>query len=115
MLGVESLKLLVVKKLRKQFERVQVEVEAYPAIIREVYSTTGTRDKQIRETVVVPTRQHVEALVKDEDFKEVLSEYPDFATDLVASIYNYPQCKVLDVVRAGSRAFIARSTRVSII
>jgi len=34
MLGVESLKLLAVKKLRKQFERDQVEVEAYPAIIR---------------------------------------------------------------------------------
>lgn len=65
MLGVESLKLIALKKLRKQFEREQVEVEAYPTIIREVYSTTGTRDKQIRETVVVPTGQHVEALVKE--------------------------------------------------
>jgi hypothetical protein len=114
MLGVESLKPLVVKKLRKQFERDQVEVEAYPAIIREVYSTTGTRDKQIRETAVVPTGQHVEALVKDEDFKEVLSEYPEFATDLVTSI-TIRSVRFVDVVRAGSRAFIDRSTRVSTI
>ncbi|KAF8251767.1 hypothetical protein K440DRAFT_43594 [Wilcoxina mikolae CBS 423.85] len=84
MLGVESLKTLAVKQLQKQLEGQQIKAEAYPSIIMEIYSTTSTQNKDIRDAIIQATKVHVKALEKDEDFKVVISEYPDFAIGLMA-------------------------------
>jgi hypothetical protein len=84
MLDVPDLKLAAMKKLQSQLEKNWV-AESFSEIVKEVYSTTNTRDKEIRDLVISSALAHLVELCQVEGFKEVLNEFGEFSGVLVMS------------------------------
>jgi hypothetical protein len=81
-----------VKLLQKQLKGQQIKAEVYPSIIMEIYSITNSCNNDIRDAVIQATKVHVKALEEDEDFKVVVSEYPDFAIGLMTFLDACSSC-----------------------
>jgi len=84
MLDVPDLKLAAVKKLQSQLEKNWV-AESFSEIVKEVFSTTNTRDKEIRDLIISSALAHLAELCGVEDFKEILNEFGEFSGGLVMS------------------------------
>jgi hypothetical protein len=84
MLDVPDLKLIVTEKLQSQLEDDWVAV-GFPELVKEAYSATNARDKEIRDIMVNHALKHIDELRKLEEFKEVLSEIGEFSGGLVMS------------------------------
>jgi len=84
MLDVPDLKLIVTEKLQSQLEDHWVAV-SFPELVKEAYSVTNARDKEIRDIMVNYALKHIDELRKLEAFKEVLSEIGEFSGGLVMS------------------------------
>jgi hypothetical protein len=84
MLDVPDLKLIVTEKLQSQLEDYWVAV-GFPELVKEAYSATNARDKEIRDIMVNHALKHIDELRKLEEFKEVLSEIGEFSGGLVMS------------------------------
>jgi hypothetical protein len=84
MLDVPDLKLAAVKKLQSQLED-NWTAASFSGIVKEVYSTTNSRDKKIRDLIIKSALKHHTELCKIEEFKEVLNEFGEFSGGIVMS------------------------------
>ncbi|KAF8541486.1 BTB/POZ protein [Trichophaea hybrida] len=85
MLDVPNLKLIAMEKLKSQFEDHWVAA-SFSEIIKETYSMTNVRDKEIRDLIVTTAAKHLDELRKLEEFKELLGEIGEFSGGLVMSM-----------------------------
>src|SRR5207248_1655097 len=95
--GVLALK----QKAKKKFkEAVSVgwNMDDFPRVISETYSSTPSNDRGLRDVVAEATHKHINALLKKENFRDVLEDSTGFAaevTQLLASDrkkYKCPNC-----------------------
>jgi len=76
------------------------EMDDFPVAIASAYSTTSSADRGLRDLLVSTSLEHINDLLKNDDFKQVLRETLGFAADLVQSqdhkirmtIYYCPNC-----------------------
>lgn len=59
------------------------EMDDFPVAIARVYSTTVASDRGLRDLLVDTCLEHIDRLLENDDFKQVLRETLDFAADLV--------------------------------
>ncbi|PKY07468.1 BTB/POZ domain protein [Aspergillus campestris IBT 28561] len=77
------------------------EMDDFPVAIARAYSTTVASDRGLRDLLVDTCLEHIDDLLEDDDFKQVLRETLDFAADLVQkqiyhsdkTIYRCPSCR----------------------
>jgi len=84
MLDVPDLKLVAMEKLQSQLKDHWVAAN-FTEIVKETYSVTNARDKEIRDLMVTSALNHIDELCKLEKFKEVLCEIGEFSGGLIMS------------------------------
>jgi geranylgeranyl pyrophosphate synthase len=87
MLDVPDLKALVTKKLQAQLEK---EWSNLAEVLKEAYSITNTRDKEIRGVLVALAVENLDELLKKEDFTGALNEVAEFSGALVMAMKAVP-------------------------
>ncbi|KAF8251772.1 POZ domain-containing protein [Wilcoxina mikolae CBS 423.85] len=87
MLDVLDLKVLATKKLQTQLE---MEWSNLAEILKEAYSITNPRDKEIRDVLVASAMKHLDELLKKEDFTGALNEVAEFSGTLVIAMKAAP-------------------------
>ncbi|CRG91090.1 hypothetical protein PISL3812_08138 [Talaromyces islandicus] len=60
------------------------EMDDFPVAITEAYSTTPREDRGLRDPLVQTSLEHLDVLLKNEEFKHVLRNILEFAADLIA-------------------------------
>ncbi|KAL4912601.1 BTB/POZ protein [Aspergillus aurantiobrunneus] len=78
------------------------EMDDFPIAIASAYSTTSFADRGLRDLLVSTSLEHINDLLKNDDFKQVLRETMGFAADLVQSqdhpvstvTYQCPNCSM---------------------
>jgi len=88
MLDTPDLKVLVTKKLQIQLKN-WVAAD-FPAMVRELYSTTNKQDKEIRSALVGAAKDHIDELLKVEEFKKVIEEFGEFSAALLVVVRTPP-------------------------
>ncbi|KAE8368636.1 BTB/POZ protein [Aspergillus caelatus] len=99
--GVPQLK----QKAKDKFEtiaRTCWDMDDYPIAISEAYQRTHKEDRGLRDILVSISREHLDKLLENEDFRTVLEEVLGFAADLVqhptgnngVTKYRCPSCKL---------------------
>jgi hypothetical protein len=83
MLDVPDLKALVTKKLQAQLEK---QWSNLAEVLKEAYSITNTRDKEIRDVLVALAVENLDELLKKEDFTGALHEVAEFSGALVIAM-----------------------------
>lgn len=84
MLDSPDLKVLATKKLQIQLQN-WVAAD-FPAMVREIYSTTNKQDKDIRNALVAAAKEHIDDLLKVEEFKEMIEEFGEFSAALLVVV-----------------------------
>jgi hypothetical protein len=84
MLDVPDLKFVAMEKLQLQLED-HWAAASFTEIVKETYSVTNARDKEIRDLMITSALNHIDELRKLEEFKEVLCEVGEFSGGLVIS------------------------------
>ncbi|KAF8541485.1 BTB/POZ protein [Trichophaea hybrida] len=87
MLDVPDLKVLATKKLQTELEK---EWSNLADILKEAYSITNSRDKEIRDLLVASAVKHLDELLKKEDFTGALNEVAEFSGTLVIAMKAAP-------------------------
>jgi hypothetical protein len=78
-----------IPKLKEQSrEKFSIAMEAcweddFPIAIASAYSTTTSADRGLRDLLVSTSLKHIDILLKNEDFKQVLRDTLGFGADLV--------------------------------
>jgi hypothetical protein len=88
MLDTPDLKVLATKKLQIQLQN-WVTAD-FPAMVREIYSTTNKQDKDIRNALVAAAKRHIDELLKVEEFKEVIEDFGEFTAALLVVVRTPP-------------------------
>jgi len=88
MLDVPDLKVLITKKLQAQLEK---EWSNLAEVLKEAYSITNTRDKEIRDVLVALAVENLDELLKKEDFTGALHEVAEFSGALVIAMKATPK------------------------
>lgn len=78
------------------------EMDDFPVAITEAYSTTSRGDRGLRDPLVQISLEHLDVLLKNEEFKHVLRNILEFAADLVQQrsyppsmkSYRCPSCSI---------------------
>ncbi|KAL3474861.1 BTB/POZ protein [Aspergillus californicus] len=76
------------------------EMDDFPIAIASTYSTTASADRGLRDLLVSTSLEHINDLLKNDDFKQTLGETLGFAADLVqnqdhqvsTTTYHCPRC-----------------------
>ncbi|KAL4777963.1 hypothetical protein BJX76DRAFT_363185 [Aspergillus varians] len=76
------------------------EMDDFPIAIASAYSTTASTDRGLRDLLVSTSLEHINDLLKNDDFKQTLRETLGFAADLVqnqghqvsTTTYHCPNC-----------------------
>ncbi|KAL2864416.1 BTB/POZ protein [Aspergillus lucknowensis] len=76
------------------------EMDDFPVTITSTYSTTTPTDRGLRDLIISTCLEHLNKLLENDDFKQVLRETLGFAADLVQSrghhtsttTYHCPNC-----------------------
>lgn len=76
------------------------EMDDFPVAIAKAYSTTVASDRGLRDLLIETCLEHIDELLGNDDFKQVLRETLDFAADLVQeqdhqssmTTYRCPSC-----------------------
>jgi len=84
MLDTPDLKVLATRKLQMQLKNWVVA--DFPAMVRELYSTTNKQDKEIRSALVAAAKDHIDELLKMEEFREVIEEFGEFTAALLVVV-----------------------------
>lgn len=88
MLDVPDLKVLITKKLQTQLEK---EWSNLAEVLKEAYSITNSRDKEIRDVLVALAVENLDELLKKEDFTGALHEVAEFSGALVIAMKATPK------------------------
>jgi hypothetical protein len=84
MLDVPKLKVLATEKLQIQLK--DWVATDFPAMVKEIYSSTTTQDGVIRDLLVTTSNDHTGDLLPREDFKTVMEEFGEFSAALVVAV-----------------------------
>lgn len=79
--GVEALKTRAKEKFDKAVWTCW-DMDDFPRAITEVYSSTPSTDRGLRDAVVEITFQNINTLLKKPDFQDVLEDTVGFAADV---------------------------------
>jgi len=82
MLEITALKTIAATKLNTKLSSEWVTAD-FPGIVKEVYSTTNTRDHEVRNVLIRATRIHLKELLAVQEFKDVMFEFGEFSGGLV--------------------------------
>ncbi len=94
----------VAKVMFNKAVRTCWDMDDFARVIAEVYSSTPSTDRGLRDIVVEVAHEHIEALLKKVDFRVVLEETAGFAADVTQlmvqkirsstnTMYQCPSCK----------------------
>ncbi|KAF8541483.1 BTB/POZ protein [Trichophaea hybrida] len=78
MLEIPPLKAIAAKKLETKLTSNWVTAD-FPGIVKEVYSTTNTRDHEVRNVLIRSTKTHLNELLPIQEFKDVMFEFGEFS------------------------------------
>ncbi|PYH94880.1 BTB/POZ domain-containing protein [Aspergillus ellipticus CBS 707.79] len=73
-------------KAKEKFETIAKtcwQMDDFPTAIADAYKSTPREDRGLRDILVRVSREHLNELLKTEDFQDVLEEAVGFAADLV--------------------------------
>ncbi|KAF8251770.1 hypothetical protein K440DRAFT_43698 [Wilcoxina mikolae CBS 423.85] len=82
MLEIPALKTIAATKLDTKLANHWVTAD-FPGVVKEVYSTTNTRDHEVRDVIIRATRTHLNELLAIQEFKDVMFEFGEFSGGLV--------------------------------
>jgi hypothetical protein len=82
MLDIPKLKALATKQLQTELDDNWM-TGIFPAVVAEVFDITASRDKEIREVVVMAAKEHLAELLPLEHFGEVMDKCGEFSAGLV--------------------------------
>ncbi|KAF8251769.1 hypothetical protein K440DRAFT_43697 [Wilcoxina mikolae CBS 423.85] len=107
MLDTPDLKDLATEKLQIQLKN-WVAAD-FPAMVKEIYSTTNKQDKKIRNVLVTAAKEHIGKLLELEEFKEVAEEFGEFSAALLGAVMWYIVSRAASSCRRnGARYLIMR-------
>lgn len=58
------------------------QMDDFPSVIAEVYGSTPSSNRSLRDTVIDVTQKHIKALMEKGEFVRVLKETSEFAADV---------------------------------
>ena len=65
--------------------------------LKVIYESTPLNDRGLRDLASKAASQNLDALLKDEEFQEVVSELAEFAKDLLHELSHYVQAFYMDM------------------
>ncbi|KAK2739466.1 hypothetical protein FQN55_009431 [Onygenales sp. PD_40] len=83
--GIAPLKTHAASKFKGTFVRCFYEIDL-PLVIAAVYTTTVSTDSELRDCFGRVINCHIEELMEDETFIEMLEQYPTFSVDTLKSM-----------------------------
>ncbi|KAF8251766.1 hypothetical protein K440DRAFT_612039 [Wilcoxina mikolae CBS 423.85] len=92
MLDVPGLKAIAASHIETSLSNSWSAAE-FPKIVTEVYSTTSTQDKVMRNVLIKAGRTNLRELSKNVEFKKLLVECGDFSGGLMLDFINGPLCE----------------------
>jgi hypothetical protein len=94
MLDIPKLKALATKQLQTELD-ANWEAGKFSVVVAEVFDITASRDKGIRDVVILAAKKHLAELLPLEHFGEVMDKYGEFSAGLVRvmSTAIHTECK----------------------
>ena len=82
MLDIPVLKAIAAKRLEATLKS-EWDPTGFAGVVAEVYATSNTRDKDIRETLIESAKSHLKELLLLDAFKDVLFSNGEFSGGLI--------------------------------
>jgi len=93
MLDIPKLKALATKQLQTELD-ANWEAGKFSVVVAEVFDITASRDKEIRDVVILAAKKYLIELLPLEHFGEVIEKYGEFSAGLVRVLTAVPvECK----------------------
>lgn len=85
LLDLDGLKKLCVAKFREQLVQHWIS-DTFTDAVREVYATTYSNDRAMKDPLVTIARQQAKSLIMRQDFIKLSKEVAEFSGDVLAAV-----------------------------